>query len=247
VPDPPTPTRTPTRGPEPPDEVDLALEKTGPARVELGAAVTYTLTVTNAGPDDAFHARLTDTVPAAITGVTWTCASTGQAACGAGAGSGNAISVPVTINDGDANRVTLTISGTASLVGRWTNTARVTAPKDGTIEDNLTNNQASVTTEVVDTAAPPDGTATGTVTPTAAVGGPGPPPATATTTVTTTATPTPMASPTATPTPLSEVSPETRIPTGLPRTGTGRDDAWVWVALAANLAWLGLRARRRRR
>ena len=43
--------------------------------------MTYTITVTNAGPTDAVGAVVTDTFPAALTGVTWTCVGTGGGVC----------------------------------------------------------------------------------------------------------------------------------------------------------------------
>jgi uncharacterized repeat protein (TIGR01451 family) len=55
--------RTCTRG------SDLALEKSGPAVAGTGDEVTWTLTVTNEGPDQSTAATVTDTVPAVVTNV----------------------------------------------------------------------------------------------------------------------------------------------------------------------------------
>jgi len=55
-----------------------------------GGAVEYTLTVANDGPDDATGVAVSDTFPAALSGVTWSCASGGGGgACGAASGSGD--------------------------------------------------------------------------------------------------------------------------------------------------------------
>ena len=131
---------------------DLALTKTdGLSAAVPGSPVTYTVVVTNAGPSTATAALLTDTVPSAITGVTWTCTANGAgAACSAASGSGNVISLPVTVRPG--SNVTLTISGTlnpttAAGIGSLTNTANV-APPAGTNDPSLLNNQASDTNDV---------------------------------------------------------------------------------------------------
>ncbi len=70
---------------------DLQVTMSGPATVLQGTPVSYTLTVTNSGayPIAAADAPLvTDSVPAAISGVSWTCAAAGGASCTA-SGSGN--------------------------------------------------------------------------------------------------------------------------------------------------------------
>jgi uncharacterized repeat protein (TIGR01451 family) len=52
---------------------DLGVTKTdGQTTAVPGQPVTYTIGVANAGPDDAAGATVTDTVPAALQGVTWT-------------------------------------------------------------------------------------------------------------------------------------------------------------------------------
>lgn len=57
--------------------VALSITKTADATSFMpGEAITYTVTVHNDGPSDAFGATVTDDLPAAITGATWTCAVT---------------------------------------------------------------------------------------------------------------------------------------------------------------------------
>lgn len=112
---------------------DLSITKTdGVASINSGSPVTYTIVVSNAGPDASTGSIVTDTVPAAITGVTWTCGSaTGGATCGAASGSGNAIST--TANLPASSSVTYTVSGTLSptATGTLANTARVITPASG--------------------------------------------------------------------------------------------------------------------
>ena len=112
---------------------DLSITKTdGQATINSGSPVTYTIVVSNAGPDASTGSIVTDTVPATITGVTWTCgAATGGATCGAASGSGNAIST--TANLPASSSVTYTVTGTLSPTasGTLANTARVITPASG--------------------------------------------------------------------------------------------------------------------
>jgi uncharacterized repeat protein (TIGR01451 family) len=112
---------------------NLGITKTdGLANINPGSAVTYTIVVSNAGPDTANGSIVTDTVPATITGVTWTCGTpTGGATCGAASGSGNSISTTANLPSGSS--VTYTVSGTlaATATGTLSNTATVITPASG--------------------------------------------------------------------------------------------------------------------
>lgn len=112
---------------------NLGITKTdGVATINSGSAITYTIVVSNAGPDTSNGSIVTDTVPASITGVTWTCGSqTGGATCGAASGGGNAISTTANLPSGSS--VTYTVSGTLSpsATGTLTNTATVITPASG--------------------------------------------------------------------------------------------------------------------
>ncbi|GLF96031.1 beta strand repeat-containing protein [Streptomyces yaizuensis] len=120
-----------------PVEVDLAVAKTGPASVSAGGTVSYTITVTNNGPDDSTGWTLTDPIPAGLTN-----AATTTAGCSVSAGTltctGGALAA------GDSTTITLT--GTASPnATSITNTATV----DGDDPDpNPDNNRDSTTTTV---------------------------------------------------------------------------------------------------
>jgi uncharacterized repeat protein (TIGR01451 family) len=124
---------------------DLALVKTGTAKVKEGGKVSYTLTVTNKGPANAMGATVTDAVPASIFGVTYKCAASNGAKCGAGAsGSGNNINGKVDIPVG--GKATITIMGTASRAGKVVNTAKVTPPPTVTDPNPKDNTSTSTTT-----------------------------------------------------------------------------------------------------
>jgi uncharacterized repeat protein (TIGR01451 family) len=123
-------------------DADLSISKTtGTPTVNVGDAVTYQLTVTNAGPDDVTGAEIEDTVPSAITGVTWTCTASTNANCGTASGSGNTITLTADLQAGET--VTIAISGTANATGTHTNTGTVAAPT-GVIDPDTTTNSDSV-------------------------------------------------------------------------------------------------------
>ncbi|MER5495186.1 hypothetical protein [Streptomyces sp. NPDC002490] len=121
----------------PAPEADLAVVKTGPATVAPGGQVSYTITVTNNGPQDSTGWELTDTVPAGLTNVT-----TSTPGCGIGGGvltcSGGALA------NGDS--VTIQVTGTvAPGATTVTNTAEVTGNEDDPDPDN---NTSTTTTDV---------------------------------------------------------------------------------------------------
>jgi uncharacterized repeat protein (TIGR01451 family) len=99
---------------------NLGITKTdGATSINPGSALTYTIVVSNAGPDTSNGSIVTDTVPASITGVTWTCGSvTAGATCGAASGSGNSINTTANLPSGSS--VTYTVSGTLSLTATGT-------------------------------------------------------------------------------------------------------------------------------
>ena len=124
-----------------PPTADLSISKTdGVGSVSPGGSTTYTITAFNAGPNVANGATVVDTMPAALTGVTWTCVGVGGATCTA-AGSGNindTVNLPVT------GSVTYTVNATVSpsATGEVSNTATVTAP-EGVSDPDPANNSAT--------------------------------------------------------------------------------------------------------
>jgi uncharacterized repeat protein (TIGR01451 family) len=126
---------------------DLSVTKTdGQTTVVIGQLITYTIVVSNAGPNAANGATVTEELPAALTGVTWTCVGANGATCTAsGSGSANdTVNLPV------GGTVTYTVTGTVgdSATGSLRNTATVRAPVDVTDWDQ-TNNSAADTDTVL--------------------------------------------------------------------------------------------------
>jgi uncharacterized repeat protein (TIGR01451 family) len=127
---------------------DLQVTMSGPATVLQGTPVTYTVTVTNNGayPIAAADAPVvTDSLPAAITGVSWTCAASGGASCTA-SGSGNLNTSGLTLPSNAS--VTYTITGTLHPAtpcgGTLTNSANADFANTSTFldPDETTNNAA---------------------------------------------------------------------------------------------------------
>jgi len=132
---------------------DVGVVKTGPATIKPGAAITYTLLITNAGPSPADGAMFMDNVPGVITGVAASCGSAaGGASCGTVNVSGNSVSgtVPVLPVGGS---VVITITGTVTGATTFTNTATV-SPPPGTLDPNPGNSSSSATTSGVVGASP---------------------------------------------------------------------------------------------
>ncbi|HZH04211.1 MAG TPA: hypothetical protein VEY30_10520, partial [Myxococcaceae bacterium] len=72
------------------DYADLRVSiSDGAAAAAWGQAVTYTLEVANAGPEDAVGATVIAAVPTHLTGVTWSCSASGLGNCAIPAGSGD--------------------------------------------------------------------------------------------------------------------------------------------------------------
>ena len=117
-------------------KADLALTKSdSPDPVKVGEELTYSIDVTNAGPQDAAGVLVTDSLPA---GVDFVSASSSQGTCsGTSTVSCNLGKLP----NGAAATVTIVVRPTAE--GVLTNTAEVSSPGD---DPNLSNNSASAET-----------------------------------------------------------------------------------------------------
>lgn len=133
---------------------DLAIDKTGSSSVTQGSTVSYTIKVWNKGPTLVSSSTFTDTVPAALTNVSWACTANGSAVCGTVSGTGNSISVTtgalpvnnVTTAPTSGSYLTFTVTGTAASVGNISNTASI-AVTSGT-DPVTTNNTSQATTTV---------------------------------------------------------------------------------------------------
>src|SRR4029078_7932445 len=112
-----------------------------------GAAVAYTIEVSNAGPSNVVGANVADTLPACLTGGTGTCTVVGSGSCPT-SGSGD-ISAPVSLAVGATATFTVSATLSAATTSNLVNTASVTPPP-GTTDPAPANNSVSD----IDTLAP---------------------------------------------------------------------------------------------
>ena len=127
---------------------DMSVTKTdGKSTISPGQSTTYTIVARNDGPVAVTGATVVDTMPATLTGVTWTCAGASGGTCPAASGSG---SINHTVNLPSSGRLTYTVTGTlsASATGTLANTATVNNPS-GLTDPNTSNNTATDSNSIV--------------------------------------------------------------------------------------------------
>jgi LPXTG-site transpeptidase (sortase) family protein len=150
---------------------DLSVTKTdGSTIYTAGTPITYTITVSNVGGISA-AGTVTDTFPASLTSITWSCAGTGGATCGS-SGSGD-INDNVSIPAGESVTYTVNATVISNTTGNLINTATATlssgidpTPGDNSSTDTDTPNpQADLSVTKTDGVATytPGGTTTYTI------------------------------------------------------------------------------------
>ncbi len=127
-------------------QADLAITKTdNRTTITPGVTTSYTIVVTNSGPDAVSNAVVTDTVPSSLTNVSWAC--TGSCAASSGTGSINS-----TLSLASGGSATFTLTGTvvAGTTGSVVNTATVSS----TAGDPTPGNNTATDTDVIPPPAP---------------------------------------------------------------------------------------------
>ena len=135
----------------PVNTADLSVTKVGTTTTTPGGAVNYVIDVVNAGPGSANGAAFSDVLPAQITGVTWSCSSSGGAVCAQASGSGNSIVNTVTVlpmNGRLRYLVSGIVSGATPGGTTLVNTATIATPS-GIVDPVPGNNSSTATTSVV--------------------------------------------------------------------------------------------------
>jgi uncharacterized repeat protein (TIGR01451 family) len=138
-------------GNAPTNLADLAVSKSdGATTVFVSDAITYIVTVANAGPNAVTGATVNDLAPVGVSGVTWTCVATAGSVCALPSGAGDINTTVDLLNGGVA---TFTVTGTvAGPAGSLSNTATAALPATMT-DRRLSNNSATdVDTVLVRTA-----------------------------------------------------------------------------------------------
>ena len=116
--------------------------------ISAGGRVTYTIVVSNSGPNAVVGAAVTDTLSAGFSSFNWTCSATGGSSCVAGGGSGTTFNGTVNLLNGGSATFTATATVSAAATGSVSNTATITAPVT-TTDPNLANNTAVDTDTII--------------------------------------------------------------------------------------------------
>jgi uncharacterized repeat protein (TIGR01451 family) len=127
---------------------DVSVTKSGPATVNAGATISYTVTVANAGPSNATAVALNDTLPANTTFASSTQNSGPTFSCTTPAvgGTGPITCTIATLTPATSATFTIVLNVTTAATGTVTNTATVTSTTaDPTPGNNSANTAATVT------------------------------------------------------------------------------------------------------
>jgi uncharacterized repeat protein (TIGR01451 family) len=119
----------------------LSISKSGPASINAGETISYTINVVNNSASDALNMAISDLVPATISNVNWVASTTGNAQLsGALTGTGNTINLQGNLAAGQANQVKIVVTGKIdpAFSGSLTNTATVTPAEPGTTAASAT-------------------------------------------------------------------------------------------------------------
>jgi len=125
---------------------DLSITKTdGVTSVAAGGATTWTITASNAGPTAASPASVTDTFPAACTGVSYTSVASGGATGNTAAGAGSISDLALNLPAGSSVTYTATCTISPAAAGTLDNTATIAS---ATFDPDAGNNSATDTDTV---------------------------------------------------------------------------------------------------
>jgi uncharacterized repeat protein (TIGR01451 family) len=131
--------------------VDLAMTKTGPPTVIAGNTLSYSITITNNGPDVAVNAQFADTLPPQAQFVGFTQNNGPAASCGntgVPAGGTAACVFPNPLNSGQSANFTLDVLVPTSVPDGTVLTNNVTASSQS-FDTNPGNDSASANTTVI--------------------------------------------------------------------------------------------------
>ncbi|RYD95010.1 MAG: DUF11 domain-containing protein, partial [Sphingobacteriales bacterium] len=127
-------------------QADLRIEKTGPASAVAGENITYTISVTNAGPSDVIGALISDTFSADLLNPTWTVVNQGAATTSANSGAGS-ININGNLRANAADKIVISVTGRVNpaLTTNLVNTATATPPSGVTDPTPATSSVTTTT------------------------------------------------------------------------------------------------------
>src|SRR5205085_4900568 len=129
--------------------VDLSVTKSGPAMVNPGLNMTYTIAVTNNGPDDAHNVTLTDATPTGTTFQSFTAPAGWTNTTPGVGGTGTITSTKATFTAGSTVFFTLVLNVNNTVLNGTTisNTATISAAEpDTNPSDNSSTQMTTVST-----------------------------------------------------------------------------------------------------
>ncbi len=126
---------------------DVAVTKTdGVTSVLAGGTTTYTIIVTNNGPDSVAGVSVVDAAPANVTFTSWSCLASSGSSC-ASVGSIGDISTTVSLLNGGT--ATFTVNASVSLAANGTVANVVTVTTPASVVDNTPSNDQATDTNTV--------------------------------------------------------------------------------------------------
>src|SRR5579859_3378856 len=134
---------------------DIGVTKSGPAAATAGGTITYTITVTNNGPDDATNLHVADTLPADVSFQLFnfgpgTVAGTTCSLPPSGGGGSITCTYP-SLNNGQSATFSVVTQVLSNTPDQTTVTNQVTFTGADQSDPNPTNNTSSVSTLVMNT------------------------------------------------------------------------------------------------
>ncbi len=125
--------------------VDMGVTNSAPATVTSGGTLTYTITATNHGPDNALTAQITDTLPAGTTFKSVTTVASVTCTKPAVGGTGKVVCTIPSLGNGKSSVETLVVNVTATSGSTIHDTASVST---GASDAVASNNSATASTTV---------------------------------------------------------------------------------------------------
>jgi uncharacterized repeat protein (TIGR01451 family) len=128
---------------------DLSVTKSDGLSVATpGDSLTYTIVATN-NSTYAVTGSFTDTLPATLSSISWTCSASAGSSCSSASGSGSPISLSLILASAGTATITVNATLSSSASGNLTNTASIALPWSFLTDAASGNNSATDTDTIV--------------------------------------------------------------------------------------------------